>query len=106
METATQALQAATDAAWASGNAQLALANATAYMTAFGHVTLAWLWLDMALKAHGGMAAADAGQQAFLQGKLDCARYFYAYELQLVQAWLAPVMAGEALFVELGGSGF
>lgn len=98
---ATEALQAATDAAWSSGNAQLALANATAYMTAFGHVTLAWLWLDIAVKAHAGKAAADAGQQAFLQGKLDCARYFYAYELPLVQAWLAPVMAGDGLLVEV-----
>lgn len=106
METATQALQVATDAAWSSGNGpQRALANAT-YMTTFGHVTLAWLWLDVAVKAYAGMAAADAGQQAFLQGKLDCARYFYAYELPLVQGWLAPVMAGEALFVEMGGSGF
>jgi hypothetical protein len=78
----------------------------TAYMTAFGHVTLAWLWLDFAVKAHEGMTAADAGQQAFLQDKLDCARYFYAYELPLVQVWLAPVMAGEELFLEVEGSGF
>jgi butyryl-CoA dehydrogenase len=60
LATATQALQAATDAAWSSGNAQLALANATAYMTAFGHVTLAWLWLDIAVKAYAGMAASSA----------------------------------------------
>ena len=28
-----------------------ALANATPYLQAFGHVVLAWLWLDVALAA-------------------------------------------------------
>jgi hypothetical protein len=49
---AGQALQqvgAATKAAWATGEPAEALANAVPYMQAFGHVVLAWIWLDVAL---------------------------------------------------------
>jgi butyryl-CoA dehydrogenase len=38
-------------AAWAGGDASEALANAVPYMQAFGHVVLAWIWLDVALAA-------------------------------------------------------
>src|SRR5690606_27837920 len=39
---ALQEVGAATKAAWATGNPQEALANAVAYMQAFGHTVLAW----------------------------------------------------------------
>ena len=48
---ALQRLGAATKAAWATGVPEEALANATPYLQAFGHVVLAWLWLDVALAA-------------------------------------------------------
>ena len=46
---ALQRLGAATKAAWATGVPEEALANATPYLQAFGHVVLAWIWLDVAL---------------------------------------------------------
>ncbi len=81
---ALQQLGAATKAAWATGVPEEALANATPYLQAFGHVVLAWLWLDVAL------ASADPGRRAAL-------RYFYAYELPMIDAWLAVVAAREAV---------
>ena len=39
---------AATRAAWSTGEPDEALANATPYLQAFGHVVLAWIWLDVA----------------------------------------------------------
>ncbi|WP_373368369.1 acyl-CoA dehydrogenase C-terminal domain-containing protein [Ottowia beijingensis] len=42
---------AATKAAWATGEPTEALANAVPYMQAFGHVVLAWIWLELSLAA-------------------------------------------------------
>ncbi|MGS0759278.1 acyl-CoA dehydrogenase C-terminal domain-containing protein, partial [Roseateles sp. GG27B] len=38
-------VSAATQSAWSSGVPEEALANATPYLQAFGHMVLAWLWL-------------------------------------------------------------
>jgi alkylation response protein AidB-like acyl-CoA dehydrogenase len=78
-------LGAATKAAWATGVPAEALANAVPYMQAFGHVVVAWLWLDVAL------AAQRAGASDFSAGKLAAARFFYAHELPKVEAWLSVV---------------
>ena len=79
---ALQRLGAATRAAWATGVPEEALANATPYLQAFGHVVLAWIWLDVCT------ASADPGRRAAL-------RFFYAYELPKIDAWLAVVAARE-----------
>jgi butyryl-CoA dehydrogenase len=67
-----------------------ALANATPYLQAFGHLVLAWLWLDVAL-------AADRGTGTLNAGKLAAMRYFYAYELPKIDAWLVVVSGREAV---------
>lgn len=85
---ALKALGNATKAAWATGNPEEALANATPYLQAFGHVVIAWIWLDVALCAQQRSGAAS---DDFIQGKLAAARYFSRYELPRVAAWLAPV---------------
>jgi len=58
--------------------AEEALANATPFLQAFGHVVVAWLWLDVALAAERATAALEPGK---LAGKLAAMRYFFAYEL-------------------------
>ncbi len=91
---ALQDLGAATQAAWATGQPEEALANATPYLQAFGHVVLAWLWLDVALAA--ARCTTPAGQ-ALTAGKEAAMRYFYAYELPKIDAWLAVVARREAV---------
>jgi len=81
---ALQRLAAATQAAWATGVPEEALANATPYLQAFGHVVLAWMWLDVAL-------AAGAAPERMKQGKLAAMRFFFDYELPKIDAWLAVV---------------
>ena len=66
-----------TAAVWAPGDPKLALANATAYLEAAGHVVVAWMWLEQVLAADAAASPADA----FYQGKRAAARYFFAYEL-------------------------
>jgi alkylation response protein AidB-like acyl-CoA dehydrogenase len=84
LDEAVQQVQAATQAAWSTGNAAEALANAVPYMQAFGHVVVAWIWLDVAVAS---LAGAARGQLA-AQGRLHAARYFYRYELPKIGAWL------------------
>ncbi len=80
----------ATQAAWSTGVPEEALANATPYMQAFGHVVLAWLWLDVALAASGR-------EDALGWGKRAAQRYFFAYELPKIDAWLAVVRTRESV---------
>jgi butyryl-CoA dehydrogenase len=58
----------------AAGDPERTLANAAAYLEAFGHVVVAWIWLEQALAAHG---CADE----FHDGKRQACRYFYRWEL-------------------------
>jgi butyryl-CoA dehydrogenase len=78
----------ATKAAWATGEPEEALANATPYLQAFGHTVLAWMWLDVALAAHANVGIAP---DSLVQGKLAAMRYFFRYELPRVAAWLKVV---------------
>ena len=82
---ASDRLEAATRAAWLTGSPDEALANATLYLQAFGHVVLAWIWLDVAVRAV--MAPVDDAQR----GRLAACRFFFRYELPKIDAWLGVV---------------
>jgi alkylation response protein AidB-like acyl-CoA dehydrogenase len=87
---ALEHLGAATRAAWATGDPEEALANATPYLQAFGHTVLAWVWLDVALCAQPKLGHAGA-DDALLHGKLAACCYFFRYELPRIGAWLQVV---------------
>jgi alkylation response protein AidB-like acyl-CoA dehydrogenase len=89
---ALQRLGAATKAAWATGVPEEALANATPYLQAFGHVVLAWVWLQVALVSRERLA----DDEPFHRGKLQACRYFFGYELPKIDAWLAVVASRDA----------
>jgi butyryl-CoA dehydrogenase len=75
---ALRKLGAATQAAWAGGGAEEALANAMPYMQAFGHVVLAWIWLDVVLAETD-----DPGDAA--QGRRAAQRFFHALFIILLR---------------------
>jgi Acetyl-CoA dehydrogenase C-terminal like len=60
------------------------------YMQACGHTVLAWTWLELALAA---LSVPDPNRVDAMAGRLQAMRYFYAYELPKVAAWLAVVQA-------------
>ena len=97
---AADRIESATERAWSSGNAQVALANATAYLRAFGHVVLGWVWLDVACAA---LRAEERVRysNSFVAGKLAAAQYFVLQELPLVEAWLRPIERGDTLWLDL-----
>ncbi|HEY2561620.1 MAG TPA: acyl-CoA dehydrogenase [Caldimonas sp.] len=75
----------ATRAAWSTGVAAEALANATPYLQAFGHLVIAWIWLDVA------SCAVRATDDPARRGRLAACQYFFRYELPRIGAWLAVV---------------
>jgi hypothetical protein len=76
-----QRLAEVTLALWSAGDPQVTLANASVYLEAFGHVAMAWIWLEQALAAQGK-------EGDFYQGKRSAARYFFRWELPKVDAQL------------------
>ncbi len=69
-----QRLAAVTAVMFSSGDVEAALANSVVYLEAFGHIVVAWIWLQQLLAAHGR-------QGDFYDGKRAAARYFFRYEL-------------------------
>ncbi|MGW0041441.1 acyl-CoA dehydrogenase [Rhodococcus sp. NPDC003348] len=65
---------ATTGKLWGTGDPAIALANSSAYLEAFGHMVVAWIWLEQLL-------AADGRSGVFYEGKRAAARYFFRYEL-------------------------
>lgn len=68
------------------------LAHGTAVLSAFGHLVMGWLWLDIALTA-----AQTSGDPAVTDGKIWACRYFYDYEMPLIAGWLAPLAIGSSV---------
>lgn len=71
--------------------AERRLDNATAFLSAFGHAVVAWLWLDVAATASQNVLDAEGEVKAVISGKLAACKYFYCYEIPRISAWLAPV---------------
>jgi len=96
-------IETATLAAWATGEPGEALANAVPYMQAFGHMVLAWIWLDVALAA----LASDATKSiASTTGRIGANRYFYHYELPKIHAWLNVVESRDLTCADLPEEAF
>ncbi|NEX59718.1 acyl-CoA dehydrogenase [Noviherbaspirillum galbum] len=74
-----------TQALYAAGDLNKTLANASAYLEAFGHTVVAWTWLEQALLAVGKEGSHDAD---FYRGKLQACAYFFKWELPRIQPQL------------------
>ncbi|MBI2698441.1 acyl-CoA dehydrogenase [Mycobacterium gordonae] len=74
LDEAWQRMVSVTASMFAAGDVDAALANSAVYLEAFGHLVIAWAWLEQIVAAHG-----RSGD--FYDGKRYAARYFYTYEL-------------------------
>jgi alkylation response protein AidB-like acyl-CoA dehydrogenase len=81
----------------ANGEAEM-LANATGFLSAFGHVVVGFIWLSLVEKL-----PADGD---FAGGKKAAARFYFAFEMPKVAAWLAPVAARDRLTVTMQDAWF
>jgi alkylation response protein AidB-like acyl-CoA dehydrogenase len=73
-----------TEALHAAGDLNKTLANATVYLEAFGHVVMAWIWIEQALAASRAANPYDD----FYRGKMQACRYFIRWELPKVRPML------------------
>ncbi|MGH6622363.1 MAG: acyl-CoA dehydrogenase C-terminal domain-containing protein, partial [Burkholderiaceae bacterium] len=88
---------------WAAGDPAKVLANATPYLEAFGHVVLAWIWLEQSLTASRNYSQDESD---FYHGKRAACRYFFLYELPKVDAWLDLVAAVDTTTLEMNPAWF
>jgi alkylation response protein AidB-like acyl-CoA dehydrogenase len=88
---------------WAAGDTNKTLANATPYMEAFGHIVLAWIWLELSLAAS---AHYSDERSDFLHGKWQACRYFFLYELPKVDAQLTLLESVDTTLLEMHDAWF
>ncbi|MCV7278777.1 acyl-CoA dehydrogenase [Mycolicibacterium flavescens] len=74
LDASWQRLVTVTAEMFAPGDVDAAMANSAIYLEAFGHIVVAWIWLQQALAAH-----TRTGD--FYDGKRQAAQYFFRYEL-------------------------
>jgi alkylation response protein AidB-like acyl-CoA dehydrogenase len=84
---------------WKDGEPASALANATVYLEAVGHVVMAWIWLQQAVAAHG-----KSGD--FYDGKRLAARYFFRYELPKTTTQFDLLDSGDRTTIDLDENWF
>ncbi|NMP15467.1 acyl-CoA dehydrogenase [Thalassotalea sp. Y01] len=66
----------------------LVFSNSVSYLTMFGHITIAWLWLKQAVIANVALAnQPHIDDQQFYQGKMQAMKYFFHSELPLTYHW-------------------
>lgn len=73
------------------------LANSSLYADAFGHVVIAWVWLEQVL-------ACGDRDDSFFRGKRNAADYFFTYELANADAWLSTLAENPTLLTEIASS--
>jgi alkylation response protein AidB-like acyl-CoA dehydrogenase len=99
LEDLVQRLGTVTAALWAPGDPQVALANASVYLEAAGHVVVGWLWLEQALATEGRVGD-------FYDGKRQAARYFQRWELPKVGPQLALLASLDDTVLEMRSDWF
>lgn len=63
----------------------LALANATIFLDAIGHLVIAWMWLKQAVAALEGKQKENTADEAFYEGKISAMKFFFNYELPKIK---------------------
>jgi alkylation response protein AidB-like acyl-CoA dehydrogenase len=99
LEAAWRRLVAVTAAMLGSGDRTAAMANSAIYLEAFGHIVIAWIWLEQYL------AAGDRDGD-FYEGKRQAARFFYGYELPKTAAQLDLLESMDRTTLEMQNSWF
>jgi alkylation response protein AidB-like acyl-CoA dehydrogenase len=94
-----QRLVSVTTAVFASGDVEAALANSVVYLEAFGHIVVAWIWLEQLLACQGRTGD-------FYDGKRQAARYFFRYELPKTGPQLHLLAALDRTTVQMKDSWF
>ncbi|KAE8758869.1 acyl-CoA dehydrogenase [Paraburkholderia madseniana] len=75
-----------------ASESERALANANAFLEAFGHIVIAWTWLRQAIVASAALPEAKSQADGdFYRGKLHACQWFFHWELPRVSLMLATL---------------
>ena len=96
---ALERLAQVTGKLWESRDRESALANATVYLEAAGHIVIAWSWLEQFL-------AAEGKDGDFYEGKRQAARYFFRFELPKTEPQLDLLASLDRTTLEMQDSWF
>ena len=94
-----QRLVDVTTAMFESGDIDAAMANSVVYLEAFGHIVVAWIWLEQVVACNG-----RSGD--FYDGKRHAARYFFRSELPKTGPQLDLLAALDRTTLEMRDSWF
>ncbi len=86
----------------AAGDINKTLANASVYLEAFGHIVMAWIWIEQALAA----AAAPNRHDDFYRGKMQACQYFIRWELPKVRPMLNLLESIDTTTIDMKDSWF
>jgi alkylation response protein AidB-like acyl-CoA dehydrogenase len=87
-------------------DANLMLANATAYLEMLGHVVIAWVWLRQAVIAERALPEAAVADADFYRGKLQACQYFFRHELPKTAAQHELLRSLDATCLEMRDAWF
>ncbi|TBN41256.1 acyl-CoA dehydrogenase [Paracoccus subflavus] len=82
-----------------------ALSGSYDFMHLFGHVTLGFMWAQMAVAAQAALEA-QSGDTAFFKTKLATGRYYMQRQLPMTATHLARIQSGAAPVMELEAEAF
>jgi alkylation response protein AidB-like acyl-CoA dehydrogenase len=99
LDTSWQRLVTVTSEMFSAGDVEAAMANSVVYLESFGHIVVAWIWLEQACAANG-----KTGD--FYDGKRAAARYFYRYELPKTAPQLELLASLDRTTLEMRDSWF
>jgi butyryl-CoA dehydrogenase len=90
-----------------ANEAERALANANAFLEAFGHIVIAWTWLKQAIVASAALPGArDETDADFYRGKLHACQWFFRWELPRVALMLATLRSLDDTTLEMAPQWF
>ncbi|WP_241473345.1 acyl-CoA dehydrogenase [Mycolicibacterium neoaurum] len=96
---AWQRLVEVTATMFAGDDPAVTMANSAVYLEAFGHIVIAWVWLEQHL-------ATFAKDGDFYEGKRQAARFFYLYELPKVYPQLDLLASMDRTTLDMQSSWF
>ena len=106
LETSLLQVEETIDVVGKADDPSLALANATIFLDAMGHLIIAWMWLKQAVAALEGKQKGNSKDDAFYEGKIAAMTFFFNYELPKIKPNLDLVAQLDSTCYDLSAEQF
>jgi butyryl-CoA dehydrogenase len=106
LETSLLQVEETIDVVGKADDPSLALANATIFLDAMGHLVIAWMWLKQAVASVEGKQKGNSKDDAFYEGKIAAMKFFFNYELPKIKPNLELVAQLDSTCYDLSAEQF